>query len=146
MTTDGRIPILDANILLAMSVPAHVHHDVAHRYFSALKEWATTPLTESALLRLLLAEAVIGRRVDPVAAREQVRAIRSVPGWQFVADDSSLLEPLIDTRVLMGRQQVTDLHLVNLAAGHGMVLATFDAKLQRSLADGDREHLSLWRS
>jgi len=36
---------------------------------------------------------------------------------------------------------VTDYHLVNLAAIHGCALATFDARLEASLAPADRVHI-----
>ena len=49
----------------------------------------------------------------------------------------------VDTSVLVGHQQVTDLHLVNLAARHGGVLATFDATLPTWLAPADRRHVIL---
>jgi predicted nucleic acid-binding protein len=44
----------------------------------------------------------------------------------------------------MGRRQVTDLHLVNLAATHGKKLATFDASLRDSLVPADRTHVEIW--
>lgn len=44
----------------------------------------------------------------------------------------------------MGRRQVTDLRLVNLAATHGIQLATFDAKISRALDLKDQVHGSVW--
>ena len=58
-------------------------------------------------------------------------------------DASTLTDPLIDTAVLAGHQQVTDLHLVTLAAHHGAVLATFDGALTTWLAPADRRHVML---
>jgi len=46
----------------------------------------------------------------------------------FVPDDTSLADPAIDLIALSGYRQVTDLHLVNLAARHGLRLVTFDHK------------------
>ena len=62
------------------------------------------------------------------------------PGHRFVPDGAAC-----PTRSLIcafaGTKQVTDFHLVNLAARHEMRLATFDGSLLRSLADADRGHV-----
>ena len=61
--------------------------------------------------------------------------------WRFLPDDTSWRDPFVESSVLMGHQQVTDLHLVNLAAAHGATLATFDAALPTWLAPADRHHV-----
>ena len=66
--------------------------------------------------------------------------MRRDPRWTFFGDASTLAEPSVDTAVLVGPQQVTDVHLVNLAATCGVVLATFDTALPTWLAQVDREH------
>lgn len=93
---------------------------------------------------MLLTEQVVGRKVSGDEALGQLRAIRQVPGWSFIADTESLAAPAIDTRVLMGRGQVTDLQLVNLAAANDMQLATFDASLGRTLMPADQHWVSVW--
>jgi len=136
--------LLDVNVLLALTWDQHIHHQIAHQRFAELDSWSTSPATEAGLLRLLLTEPVVGRRVSGSEALGQLSAIRSVPGWQFLADDASLAEPLVDTRVLMGRRQVTDLQLVNLAAAHDTTLATFDASLRASLVPDDQRWVTVW--
>jgi hypothetical protein len=39
--------LLDINVLLALTDPMHVHHDVAHQWFAQTgrHRWATCPLT-----------------------------------------------------------------------------------------------------
>mgnify|MGYP000874325585 CR=1 FL=1 len=44
---------------------------------------------------------------------------------------------------LGGSSQVTDFHLVNLAAATNAVLATFDASLWRALHPDDRRHVEV---
>ncbi len=44
----------------------------------------------------------------------------------------------------MGRRQVTELQLINLAAAHGTTLATFDAALRDSLMPTDQHLVNLW--
>ena len=137
--------LLDVNVLLALSWDRHVHHAAAHARFRELDEWCTTAVTESGLVRLLMTEAVVGRRVSGGEALAQLRAMRGVPGWRHLVDGTSLADSAVDTRVLMGRRQVTDLHLVNLAASHGVQLATFDADLHDWLVPDDRRWVQVWK-
>jgi toxin-antitoxin system PIN domain toxin len=136
--------LLDVNVLLALTWDQHIHHEAAHERFAELESWSTCPVTEAGLLRLLLTEQVVGRKVNGGEALGQLDAMRRVPGWNFLADSVSLAAPLIDTRVLMGRRQVTDLQLVNLAAANDTKLATFDAALRASLVPDDRRWVSVW--
>lgn len=136
--------LLDVNVLLALSWDQHIHHTVAHERFAGLDEWSTCPATESGLMRLLLTEQVVGRKVTGSEALGQLSAIRQVPGWRYLPDSCSLAEPVIDTRVLMGRRQVTDLQLVNLAAANDTTLATFDASLRASLMPADQRWVGVW--
>ena len=136
--------LLDVNVLLALSWDQHVHHSVAHERFAVLDEWSTCSVTESGLVRLLLTPQVVGRTVSGAAALAHLAAMRHVSGWMFLDDPTSFALPRIDMRVLMGRRQVTDLHLVNIAATHGEKLATFDASLRDSLVPADRDHVEIW--
>lgn len=136
--------LLDVNVLLALTWDQHIHHEVAHARFAELDSWSTCPVTESGLVRLLLTEQVVGRKVSGGEALGQLDAMRQVAGWSFVPDSVSLATPSIDTRVLMGRRQVTDLQLVNLAAAADMPLATFDASLRESLVPGDQGWVTVW--
>lgn len=136
--------LLDVNVLLALTWDQHIHHVIAHERFAELDSWSTCPATEAGLVRLLLTEQVVGRRVSGGEALGQLEAIRRVPGWSFLPDSTSLAAPVIDTRVLMGHRQVTDLQLVNLAAANNTVLATFDAALKASLVPNDQRWVSAW--
>ena len=136
--------LLDVNVLLALTWDQHIHHAVAHERFTELDGWSTCPITEAGLLRLLLTEQVVGRKVSGREALDQLSAIRAVRGWSFLTDSGSLAEPAIDTRVLMGRRQVTDLQLVNVAAANNTTLATFDAGLRASLVPDDQHWVTVW--
>jgi toxin-antitoxin system PIN domain toxin len=135
--------LLDANVLLALTHRQHVHHGRATAWLTKVKRWATTPLTEAALVRLLMNQTVVGVSLNAATALDVLASLRAGAGWQFLPDDSSLADPRIDLTGLMGHRQVTDLHLVNLAASHGAVLATFDSRLRSALGlDGaDLIHL-----
>lgn len=138
-------PILfDVNALVALSLTAHQHHRPAHAFLGALSgEWATCPITESALFRLLMNPAVTGSARSATDVSAVLSGMRRDVRWRFVDDSSSLAEPLIDMSVLMGHQQVTDFHLVNLAAERGYVLASFDRAMPTWLSPADRRHVTI---
>lgn len=136
--------LLDVNVLFALSWDQHIHHGAAHSHFASLTQWSTTPVTEAGLVRLLITERVVGRKVKPAAALAQLRALREVPGWSFMPDTATFADPHIDLRVLMERRQVTDLHLVNLVAAHGGRLATFDVGLRDALTPADQHWVDVW--
>jgi predicted nucleic acid-binding protein len=47
--------LLDANVLIALVVAEHVHHDAAAEWLSASDEtFATCPITQGSLIRFLL--------------------------------------------------------------------------------------------
>lgn len=136
--------LLDVNVLLALSLSRHQYHLAATEWFDdADFEWATTPVTESAYIRLAINPQLTG---TPISATQAVRALdelREAAGHRFVPDATTLSTAVIDLGRMVGTKQVTDFHLVNLAAQNGMRLATFDGSLLRSLAEADRGHVYL---
>ncbi len=134
--------LLDLNVLIALAWPQHVHHARAHAWFDPLTGgWMTTPLTEAGFVRLSTTPAVVTETITMATALRMLAAIRSAPGHAFLPDDSSLAASAIALDSLATPSQVTDAHLVNLAAGAGVVLATLDRGIERMLAPGDRRHL-----
>lgn len=134
--------LLDVNVLVALSVPTHLHHPSATEWFDdADFTWATTPLTEAGYVRLMTNPQVIGFSVSPSQAVNGLHELREEPGFRFLPDSTSLANAVIDLGPLAGTKQVSDYHLVNLVAQNGMRLATFDGSLLRSLADADRGHV-----
>lgn len=136
--------LLDVNVLLALAWDGHVHHERAHEKFAEVTAWCTSAITEIGLLRMLLTEAVVGERIHAGDALRMLGAIRATPGWGWLADDLSPMTWTVADGVLLGRRQVTDLHLVNLAASNDCVLGTFDAGLQRSLSPSQRWLVDVW--
>lgn len=138
------LAIPDVNVLLALVHPDHVHHQLAHAWFGGTTGFATTPVTEAGLVRLALDAKVVGQAAaTPTAALASLRSLRADPRASFLADDASLAEPWIDLVGLSGHRQVTDLHLVDLAARHAAVLVTFDRALAAALVPDDRGHVRL---
>jgi uncharacterized protein len=115
--------LLDANVLVALSSPDHVHHDAGSRWFDRLEaQFATCTVTELALVRVLIAvgapTAVATRALDAV-----IRHHRHVFWTDEAPSDPASLGGVI------GHRQVTDAYLVDLARRHGGLVATFDAGL-----------------
>lgn len=137
--------LLDVNVLVALVWDQHVHHRAAHDRFPSISgAWATTPVTESGLVRLLLTPQVTGRDVTGAEVLGVLRGLRTQPGWSWMRDDTSLATSALDLTVLMGRRQVTDLHLVTLAARNGARLVTFNGSIAPTLVPADRRHVLLW--
>lgn len=136
--TDVELP--DVNVLVALLHPDHVHHRAAQGWFASVDRCATTPITESGFLRLALNPHITGEAINSASAVASLRSLRAHARTEFLPDDCSLGDPAIDLVGLVGFRQVTDLHLVNLAARHSARLVTFDAKIGPTLAPGD-QHL-----
>ena len=134
--------LLDLNVLIALAWPQHIHHARAHAWFDTLtRPWATTPTTESGCLRLSTNPAFVGETVPMVQAITTLQSIRSTRGHVFVPDGSSLAESTISLERVATPRQVTDAHLVNLAATSGAVLATLNRGVVELVAPRDRAHV-----
>lgn len=124
--------LLDANVLIALIDPAHVQHDAAHEWFAAdgHAAWATCPLTENAVLRIVGHARYPNSPGAPAAVAPLMASLCALPGHVFWPDDISLLDPeKLDAARLLSTGQVTDSYLLALAAARGGKLATFDRRL-----------------
>jgi toxin-antitoxin system PIN domain toxin len=136
-TSDVTIALPDVNVLVALTNPSHVFHAESHRWLTGVERYATTPVTESGLLRMLLNRAVTGQPVTSEQAIAVLAGVRADSRAEFLVDDSSLAVASVDTTGLAGHKQVTDWHLLNLAARHDGHLVTFDRKLARAALPAD---------
>jgi len=124
--------LLDVNVLIALVDGAHVQHEPAHEWFAkeGHRAWATCPLTENGLLRIVGHARYPNSPGTPAAVAISLAGMRALPGHRFWPDDISLMDAgHIDTARLMHSAQVTDSYLLALAHAHGGRLATFDRKL-----------------
>ena len=124
--------LLDVNVLIALIDPAHVQHDRAHDWFAAQgrKAWATCPLTENGVLRIVGHARYPSSPGTPAAVAEMVAILLSLGGHEFWPDDITLFDnQRIDISRLLASGQVTDTYLLALAHAHGGKLATFDRRL-----------------
>lgn len=141
------IYLLDANILIAMVDPVHVHHEIAQTWFenSVDEGWATCPITENALLRIG-GQASYPLPGTPTDMANILLTIRAMPNHVFWPDAFSMVDcPLIDHARLSNSGQVTDIYLLALAVHNGGALATLDRKLKPDAVRGGSAALHLIR-
>lgn len=121
--------LLDANVLIALTVTEHVHHDRASAWAGMIDEFAVCPVVEGALIRFLV------RTGESAGAAQQVlRALRTRRGYDFWPDSLSYADA--DLTGVHGHKQVTDAYLVGLVAQHPpALLATLDEGLTRTSSD-----------
>ncbi len=123
--------LLDVNVLIALIDPAHVQHDTAHDWFAAHQgAWATCPLTENGLLRIVGHPRYPNSPGTPAAVAPLLAGLCALPGHVFWPDDVSLLDAeRLDMSRLLSSGQVTDSYLLALACAHGGQLASLDRRL-----------------
>jgi toxin-antitoxin system PIN domain toxin len=123
--------LLDVNVLIALIDPAHIQHDAAHEWFAAHQQsWATCPLTENGVLRIVGHARYPNTPGTPSAVAPLMAGLRALPGHVYWPDDISLLDTeRFDMARLLSSGQVTDSYLLGLALAHGGQLATFDRRL-----------------
>jgi uncharacterized protein len=117
--------LLDANVLIALLVDDHVHHQAAENWFvGTAGDFATCPITQGSLMRLLIREGQ-----PAAAARAILDGTAADPRHEFWADDIPYTD--VPTQAIVGHRQVTDAYLAQLARARGSRLATFDQALAK---------------
>lgn len=145
----ARPALLDVNVVIALLDPSHVHHDAAHAWFGEVQgvggSWATCPIVQNGVVRVLSNPAYVGRRVPVRDAVATVRALTGLPGHEFWPGSISLLDPVrIRAHELAGHQQVTDAFLLALAVEHNGTLVSFDRGLPlAAVVGGEAPHVTL---
>ena len=115
--------LLDANVLIALVVTDHVHHDAAENWFDELSDnFATCPITQGSLMRLLIRE---GQQTQ--TALEVLAGVTDHEQHEFWSDAISFGEVKMDR--VIGHRQVTDAYLAQLARSQRGRIATFDQGL-----------------
>jgi toxin-antitoxin system PIN domain toxin len=146
----SRPALLDVNVLFALFYQEHIHHDVAHDWFSMEREngWATCPLTENGFVRQV-SDAKYAKQYKTLpsttfAALGLLRQFCASGHHAFWPDDVSLRELDLDTTRYFGHRHTTDLYLLALTVKHGGRFVTFDKSIPLALLkDAKREHLEV---
>lgn len=124
-----RVALLDVNVLVALFDPDHVHHEAAHEWFSANRAggWATCPLTENGLVRILSNMAYSGVHEAPARIVRRLSAFCASGHHVFWGDEISLRDKrLFRWTAPVTHRQVTDIYLLGLARHKGGRLVSFD--------------------
>ncbi|WP_179402061.1 TA system VapC family ribonuclease toxin [Burkholderia guangdongensis] len=138
--------LLDVNVLIALLDAGHVQHEAAHAWFGRVGHaaWASCPLTENGVLRIIGHPRYPNTLETPAAVAPLVAQLRAHPGHQFWADDVSLLDAQhVDVGRLLATGQVTDTYLLALARAHHGTLATFDRRLVADAVPNGARHLEV---
>jgi toxin-antitoxin system PIN domain toxin len=121
--------LLDSNVLIALVVADHAHHDVAAEWLSTVDApFATCPITQGSVVRFLLRAGLTA-----AAARDVVGAVESADRHEFWPDSVSFAD--VQMGGVVGHRQVTDAYLAQLARHHDGQLATLDSGLAQQHSD-----------
>lgn len=116
--------LLDANVLIALAVEDHVHHSAAEQWLTSRSDqtFATTPITQGALLRLLLRHGL-----SSTDAMLVLNSFLTDPRYEMWADDQPFTSQTM--RGVIGHRQVTDAYLAAITRSKNCALATLDEGL-----------------
>ena len=140
-----RVALLDVNVLVALFDPDHVHHEASHEWFAAHRTegWATCPLTENGLVRILSNAAYSGVHETTVAIRGRLSAFCGSGDHTFWPDAASIRDPRFQLE-RVSFSQMTDVYLLGLAVERRGRLATFDRRIPLgSVTDAEGDSLAL---
>jgi uncharacterized protein len=121
--------LLDINVLIALMDPDHTFHDHAHEWWaSETRPWASCPLTENGVLRIMASVAYSKTAtftVSDIASRLSLFANESDhafwPDSLTVRDDRHFRHSSI-----LSSKHLTDIYLLALAVENHGCLVTFD--------------------
>ena len=141
------IALLDVNLLVALFDPTHTHHEPAHRWFDGARRsgWATCPITENGLVRVLSNPRYPGRQTAVADAVGRLQIFRRSGDHTFWPDTLSLTENNRFRPDSVGsHRKLTDLYLLALAVENEGRLATFDRGVSLSaVVSAEGHHLTI---
>jgi toxin-antitoxin system PIN domain toxin len=121
--------LLDADVLIALTVEEHEHHAPVAAWVSAVDRVALCPIVEGSLVRFLVRIGESAR-----VAAEVLRLLHATPRCEFWSDSVSYVQA--DLSGVHGHRQVTDAYLAALVASRPEArLATLDGGLARLRPD-----------
>jgi toxin-antitoxin system PIN domain toxin len=138
-----KVWLLDANLLIALTHAAHVHHAEAHAWFDAVpkRRWATCTLTQLAFVRLSCNPKVTESALTPPQVMQALEQLVGHPGHEYWDDAPAPVQTAtLSHPAMVGHRQVTDAYLLALAAARSQCLATLDRGLVSFAAAADLDH------
>lgn len=133
------IALLDVNVLVALFLARHIHHELAHDWFDdqASQGWATSPLTENGFLRVMCQPSATAMPHRPADVAKMLRTLCAGSHHRFWEDSVSLRdEQVFNPSLIRGHKQVTDIYLLGLATTRRGRFATFDRGVQLGAVRG----------
>ncbi|MCC6274514.1 MAG: PIN domain-containing protein [Leptospiraceae bacterium] len=128
--------LLDVNVLIGLCDPNHSFHEKAWAWFDNKKKigWATCPITENGLVRILSNPSYPNKMDDLEQAIGLLNKITQVEGHMFIPDDISFTknEIFIDLQNT-NQKHLTDIYLLGLCIKHKIRFATFDKKIPSTI-------------
>lgn len=138
--------LLDVNTLIALVDSDHISHGSARAWFTENHHlgWATCPITENGMVRVLSQPAYPSGQRTPAEVVDVLQALKAsfADSYQFWSDDISLSdESLFRSTFITGPAQVTDAYLLGLAMRNRGRLVSFDRSLPWQTINGGSGHL-----
>ncbi len=122
--------LYDVNLLIALCDPNHVFHEVAHAWYekNAHLGWASCPITENGLLRILTNTTYPSqKKLTFQQVANVLRGFVKSSDHVFWNDDLSLLDKAVfQENHILSSKQLTDIYLLAIAVRNGGRLVTFD--------------------
>ena len=140
------IALLDVNLLIALLDQEHVNFSLARAWFSTHSSagWATCPITENSVLRIMGHRSYPGSPGSPAAVMPFLAGLVRQPGHIFWPDSVSLLDAArFGPQRLLTAAGLTDSYLLALAVRHGGRFATLDRRIVSGTVVGGSEHLDV---
>jgi uncharacterized protein len=128
----SRPALLDVNVLVALFDPDHIHHELAHDWFSDHEDagWATCPITENGFVRVVTSPTYNSSGLRSVDLIERLRTFCRSRHHAFWSDSVSLRDrKLFKPSLIRGHRQLTDVYLLGLAVKMRGQLVTFDTTI-----------------
>jgi toxin-antitoxin system PIN domain toxin len=146
MGARAEIWLVDVNVLFALLWPRHVHHGAATEWFATQgnRGWATNPITELGVLRLLTNPAVTRSAVNAATALRVLAEATAHPNHEFWSLDRSIAVMIgASGGGVSGHRQWTDAVLLTQAFQRKGRLVTFDAGIESVADAATRGHLTV---
>jgi uncharacterized protein len=130
--------LFDINVLIALLDAQHVHHKMALVWLqrNIADGWASCPLTQNGVIRILSQPAYPGS-LPPTAVARRLAAATRTEWHRFWPDNISLLEPEVaNWDAVLGSRQVADTYLLALAVHHGGRFVSLDRRVNLRAVSG----------
>ena len=141
--------LLDVNVLVALFDGVHIHHEAAHEWFAHHRKggWASCPITENGMIRVISNPAYPGRQTTVRDAIEGLARFRKSGNHTFWTDSVSLCDnDVFHLNQIGGHRQLTDVYLLALAVQNHGCLATFDRRIPHSAVKEGNRHIEIIES